>query len=481
MHIGLFTRCITSDDLAKLNAAVSRWPDLVLSVALSGRIVDELADSDELAPLAGSQIDWIRSARTAPSLGHLPDRFVRTALAAENEAMDDLGLTGNTVYFKGAPGERLPRIVQEVDMTALITTTPTARSGLLIHLDALTPCFGAGVDHEPGEAGDNLTIWQTNTAQLEADVEAVMAMPGCDLTTPTRFLETHQVGGVFHSEDLGSTPDLLLARKLVRLSTRLPARPASEVTNLLLDAAAVDALDVAAGHDSHRQVQEALIAARTRIDESRRRNDDWARVSRLDWDADGREDIQVELANVSCVIDARRNGRILVLDDKASGTPIGWLPDELPALIARSTSIEGVEKPMSLAVTQIDERRDGVAVGFDSPDQEMTASVTVGDRSFEMGYSFTDAEPIRFGPEFPFSIGKTELRVDGGEWMSIIEATAVMGHRFRLRGQDREILISALLPTHLFIRPSGDRGVVAWSNWLVGGTADYSLRIDLNA
>lgn len=479
MHIALFSRCTTADEVKTLTEIVNRWPGLSASVALSGSIADTLADSDALGVLASSRIEWVRSARTAPSLGHIPDKFIRTALATEDDVLTDLGLAGSSLYFEGRPTSRLPRVARDADKTSLLTPTPAARSGVLVHLDMVIPCFGVTTSRETVD-DDGLAVWSTPIDELESTVESVMHMTGCDLTTPTEFLLYHRIGGVFNTADLESEPEHLLARKLVRLSTRLPARPSTEVTNLLLDAASVAGLDVNAPPSTHRQAHEALISARAKIDDSRRRNDDWAKVSRLDWDADGSEEVQVELATTSFVLDPHNGGQVLVFDDKSSGEPIGWIPDERLGVLARTALDEGAEGRVNLTVSGIEERRSGVSIGLETADRDILVAVTIADRSIDLEYVFTEVDAARFGPELPLAIGPAGLRVDGGDWTQVTEAMAVTGHRFRLRSESREVLISSLLPGDLFIRPAGDHGVVVWPNWLVQGSAAYSVRIDVN-
>lgn len=480
MHIALFSRCSTADQVTTLTKIVTRWPDLAVSVALSGPMADTLADSDAVDVLAKSRVEWVRSGRTAPSLGHVPDKFIRTALAAEDDVLTDMGLAGSTLYFEGPPSSRLPRVARDADMTSLLTPTPAPRSGVLVHLDMVIPCFGVAAGHDPVEDDDGLAVWNTPIDGLEATVDSVMRMTRCDLTTPSEFLLYHIVGEPFETSDLESEPDPLLARKLVRLSTRLPARPSTEVTNHLLDAASVEALDVNAGPTRHRGAHESLISARAKIDDSRRRNDDWAKVSRLDWDADGSEEVQVELATTSFVLDPHQGGQVLVLDDKASGDATGWIQHEPLGVIARTVTADGDEGHVGLAVSGIEERRAGVSVGLETADRDILVAVTIGDRALDVEYAFTEVDAARFGPELPLAIGRVEMRVDGGDWTDVNETMAVTGHRFRLRGETRQVLISSLLPSDLFIRPAGDSGVVVWPNWLVSGTAAYSVRIDLN-
>ena len=73
------------------------------------------------------------------------------------------------------------------------------------------------------------------------------------------------------------------------------------------------------------------------------------------------------------------------------------------------------------------------------------------------------APPARHAPDF-------DRAVD--------EPIAVSGHRFRLEGSVRDALITSLLPTDLFIRPSAG-GVVIWPNWYAAAPGTLPIRIDL--
>ncbi len=476
MHICLFVRPQTQDELTQLAAIVASRA-VTAAVATPAALLEE-AETDLIATLAGSDIEWVRSARTAPSLTLLPDGFVQSAIAVENDLYLNLGLAGAALYFEGPPGVRLPRIANEADISSLITGTRETRSGVLVNLDMVTPCFGA-IDHvDLTLSSDTLAVWNTSVDQIEERLDLVTTQLGCDLTTPTRYLESHQVTGAFLTGDLVASPDPLLARKLIRLATRLPKRPAAEVVNLILEAAAVARITGDAVPAAHHRAHSALIEARAQIDDSRRRGDDWARVSRLDWDADGREEIQIELKTTSFVIDPSAAGEVLVFDDKVEGEPIAWLDGEPPGQLAhRQVGSEPVA-PIELRVEGIEERRDGVVLRLADTDGRLSLTVAVTDRALDLEFSMLHVSDTRIGPELPLLIGATKLRVDGGEWLTVDEPHAVSGHRFRLSGERGEVVITSMLPTDLFIRP-GRGGVVIWPNWIAAAIGSFSVRIDL--
>ncbi len=77
------------------------------------------------------------------------------------------------------------------------------------------------------------------------------------------------------------------------------------------------------------------------------------------------------------------------------------------------------------------------------------------------------------------ALGATQVRVDGSDWAAVEGPMPLSGHRFRLQGDDRQVLISSLTPADLSVRPMPG-GVMAWLHWAVEGTASYEVSIDLD-
>lgn len=476
MHICLFVRPTTDAELAELAALTVRRP-VVAAVAAPAALL-EAAPPEVIEHLAASDIEWVRSARTAPALTLLPDEFVQSALAVESDQFRDLGLDGDSLYFEGSPSNGLPRIAAEGDISCLITRTTEAGAGVIVDLDMVIPCFGAAPTVDTSSTIDELQVWDTNVDDLDSRLRQVSSLDGCDLSTPTRFLEHHTVTGSFPGTDLSTEPDPLLARKLVRIATRLPRRPGAEIVDLILDAASVENLAAEAGAERHQKVHAALIEARAAIDSSRRRADDWARVTRLDWDADGREEVQIELKTSSFVIDPAAGGALLVFDDKAEGSTIAWLDSEPPGLLLHMQDGEKSPETVELSIAGIEESREGVTLTLTDDDGWVSVMVGMSDRAIDLEYRLTEPADRRLGPELPLLLGDTRLRVDGGDWRAVDEPVAVSGHRFRLEGTVRDALITSLLPTDLFVRPS-DGGVVIWPNWYAAAAGSLPIRIDL--
>lgn len=476
MHICLFVRPTTDEDLVALAALTTRRP-VVAAVAAPAALL-EAADPEILEQLAASDIEWVRSARSAPALTLLPDEFLQSALAVESDRYQELGLTGDALYFEGPPSRTIPRIAAQADLSCLVTRSETTSSGVLVDLDMVIPCFGVAAQIDLSRSGDELQLWESTVEELDSRLDQITAMVGRDLSTPTGFLEHHPVTGTFPVQGLSLEPDPLLERKLVRLATRLPRRPAAEVVNLILEAASVRNLSSEAGAERHADVHSALITARFAIDNSRRRSDDWSRVTRLDWDADGREEVQVELKNSSFVIDPAAGGAVLVFDDKTEGTTLAWLESEPPGLLFQMQDEDSRPETAELAIEGIEESREGVTLTLTDAAGWVSLVVGLSEQAIDLKYRLTGPAERRLGPELPLLLGDTRLRVDGGEWMDVDQPIAVSGHRFRLEGSIRNALITSLLPTDLFVRPS-DGGVVIWPNWYAAAPGTLPIRIDL--
>ena len=476
MHVCLFVRPTTVAELAELAGLTGRRA-VVAAVAAPAALL-EAAEPEVIEQLAASDIEWVRSARTAPALALLPDEFLQSALAVESDRYQELGLHGDALYFEGPPSRSLPRIAAEGDISCVITRSDQTSSGVLVDLDMVIPCFGAAAAADLSRPGDELQLWETTVEDLEARIDHIGSLRGRDLSTPTRFLEHHSVTGAFPVQGLSFEPDPLLERKLVRIATRLHRRPAAEVVNLILEAASVENLASSAGAERHASVHSALITARAAIDNSRRRSDDWARVTRLDWDADGREEVQVELKTSSFVIDPTAGGAVLVFDDKSEGTPIAWLESEPPGLLFHMHDGEELPETTELTIDGIEESREGITITLTDAIGWVSVVVGLSDRAIDLEYHLTGAAERRIGPELPLRLGDTRLRVDGGEWMPVDQPIAASGHRFRLEGSLRDALITSMLPTDLFVRPS-DGGVVIWPNWYAAAPGTLPIRIDL--
>jgi hypothetical protein len=178
------------------------------------------------------------------------------------------------------------------------------------------------------------------------------------------------------------------------------------------------------------------------------------------------------------VIDPTAGGAVLVFDDKTEGTTLAWLDSEPPGLLFNMHDGEDQPETIELTVDGIEESREGVTLTLTDEAGWVSLVVGLSDRAMDLEYHLTGSAERRLGPELPLLLGDTRLRVDGGEWMQVDQPFAVSGHRFRLEGSVRDALITSMLPTDLFVRPSAG-GVVVWPNWYAAAPGTLPIRIDL--
>jgi hypothetical protein len=264
----------------------------------------------------------------------------------------------------------------------------------------------------------------------------------------------------------------LLYRKMLRLAKRSKKGIPSEALEWLLAAQAAHWLEPGVDRTP---AHAALISARRRIDQSKRRPDGWTRVSRHDWDADGHEEVQIENERLSMIIDPAE-GMLTYLDHKPSEMPISYLPGEPPGHLARGLI---ADQPSRLTFHTFDtnEERGRGMVRATGSGFELTLT------ALESGLGFLyrlhpSVSFDRLGPELPIATSSTpRLRVDGGLWISVDSPLARSGHRFRLDTGRQQFLFALDQPGDLFLRPAPG-GVVAWPNWPVL-TAEYHLMLEI--
>lgn len=267
--------------------------------------------------------------------------------------------------------------------------------------------------------------------------------------------------------------------------------------------------------EAHRR----LLASRMAIDEAGRSGRSWVKLNRLDWDADGREEIQVELPDQSWVMDLD-DGSLAYYDDK----PSMWMvPDVVAAhveeyhtdhqparahrwLATRALRIEAAPgelasiapdavSPDPFEEGEIETGKGSIAISSTSHGGRVRRLVRAEGRGFDVTYEVGDLPGCRFGPEFPVSAwrGVGSLRVDGGTWQMVDMPMMVSGHRFRFRhtGRLKEILIALRQPGELFVLPlttaiedeSGSeelqQGVLFWPHWVSPAGGTYRLTVEV--
>ena len=271
-----------------------------------------------------------------------------------------------------------------------------------------------------------------------------------------------------------------------------------------------------------------LITAQTMIDANHHRGRAWSYLRNLDWDADGREEIEVELPDQSWVVDPAEGGCLLYFDDKPSRWSISdivarryepyhaelpetetydhhsrrWLIDHL---LPATTTVEafadgGYEELLPLPETEysIEEAIEGKGtahIGMVALDGKVRKTIEAEDRRLRIGYQIDGLSAGRFGPELPVAVWEDagEIRVDGGQWQKVDQPLTLSGHRFRLRhtGIKTYLLITLRQPGSMFSIPirtmvRGDdgfvsilQGVVLWPHWSTSGDGSYDMAIEI--
>lgn len=271
-----------------------------------------------------------------------------------------------------------------------------------------------------------------------------------------------------------------------------------------------------------------LITAQTLIDAHHHRGRSWAYLRPVDWDADGREEIEVQLPDQSWVLDPAEGGSLLYFDDKPSlwsisdvvarqyepyhtdlaeapvydRHPRRWLTDHL---LPATTTVESFadvayQELLPLPATEylVEETAEGrgsARIGMSALDGKIGKKIDAEQRVLQIGYQVAGVAAGRFGPELPISVweGAGQIRVDGGPWQHVDQPLALSGHRFRFRhdGNKSSILIVLRQPGSVFSIPIRTmtrsdvgitpiwQGIVLWPHWSTSGDGNYDLSIEI--
>lgn len=271
-----------------------------------------------------------------------------------------------------------------------------------------------------------------------------------------------------------------------------------------------------------------LIAAQTMVDASHHRGRSWTYLRHLDWDADGRDEIRVELPDQSWVLDPAEGGCLLYRDDKPARWAISdvvarryepyhgeveedliydphprrWLVDHL---LPAATSVEEFhtaryQELLPLPATeyvleQAIEGRGSASVELAAFDGDIVKTIAADERAMRLEYHLADVPEGRFGPELPIAVWERagHLRVDGGPWHEVANPLSLAGHRYRFwhSARNTTLLISLRQPGELFAIPIRTvvrtedsfttilQGVVLWPHWSTSGQASYEMTIDV--
>jgi hypothetical protein len=480
-----------------------------MHVILLGRVPLEVVTIDPQVPLALSlshprpdapvvtadPIDWVRSGYSEPWFPLLPDSEIARQLEREAAALAGLGLTPGPLWVTGPWTTRLPLVFAAAGVEALLLAADqldVPRCGVVAHLDAVLPVIPVTTPERLSEfdlSTDEAVALDVPFADLGATARRLAATPGYDLTTVSRFLAEHRPSGRRRpliddwEARLGSDPDrFILHRKLVRLVTRVPERLGAQAELAVLEAERASPFSGGPVEPAHR----SIVAARAAIDAERRRGDDWLRVSRLDWDADGAEEVHLELASMSMVVAPHRSAAVPTLDLKDPVWPVSSVPGEPGWTLCRFTDDdEDLEAtPVELTVMRASEVKGGKAeLELSGPlgDGTVTVEVAVSTARLDVTYKLESAGPGQIGPEMKLAFGEPiDVRVDGSAWAGVVGPLALTGHKFRISDGTNQVVLTSLIPCSVFLRPGLDgAGLVAWAHWSTSGSDSHALTVDL--
>jgi hypothetical protein len=498
-----------ADRLTLAAAAVAAHPGVPFSVHLGAGALASVRElvPDAIATLAGQNVEWVRRGFATPSFAMLPEVSRDLQLRREVDALERLGIVPGGVMPAGAwePGLVSTFARNGIDHLLLPSELLGDTGPAVVeHLGAVIPAVPV-IASPPDTRGwldgghrrhpDGLTV-----VEIPADVDpaeaisAWRALPGCDLTTPAEYLAGHGIARRAFppahpwQERLAASPAAeLLYRKMLRVGRRLSDRTPAETVDQVLAAQTAAAYDPDPGTHRLRLAAHAELVAAATVLESRGRGD-WARARRVDWDADGSEDIHIELPDLSLVVDPRDGAAILYLDDKPSRWPATVLPKEpggASAILCRflpDAHLDTDPLPVvELETVAVEEQRAGVGLTMegDSGWGLVRCELTVRDRSLTVRYHLEGLPPGRFGPEIPLALaaGTPRVRVDGGAWVEVGEPLALAGHRFRVVDDDHQVLVGSPTPAGLFVRPVPGHGVVLWAHWVTPGSGRYEATV----
>ncbi|HJR93677.1 MAG TPA: hypothetical protein VJ938_14655 [Acidimicrobiia bacterium] len=460
--------------------ALDARPDTPLALRIPGTALDHLVSQspriwERLRP---RQVGWLAGGWSDPVLADLPPAAARLQLSREKAVMDAAGIVpmglwiGNgwersTVDLAVDAGFRLVFID-----AALVGETPD-RPGAVSRADT-TILLVAVADAFPPVGGDDgmvavrfrpselARLGDEHPGQLiRPDAYLSDHLPGDRLSPAVSVPGRSEDAEVFYRKllgvirdqpDRGSAPDLVLALQ------------SSEFTT-----------GAGGGPEAHHRLLEARIA----VDRARFRGDTWVSVEEVDWDGDGVDEIHVETAFSTLVVDPVE-GQILVWDDKAGRWPITSVAPIVTALIARRIGDDGAEPtPAPLRLERRTEGRAETRLTMVDADGGHYRLI-LGDRSLTVRLNPAASEPVLLGPEVPLLMDPslTRVRVDGGEWQATGEPVAASGHRFRFTDGEREILLSSPRPCDVFVRPHASSGLMVWPHWPTTGDGEYQVTFE---
>ncbi len=456
------------------------------AIHISARLMKALVEN-HIEPELPS-VEWVRTGWAGPDLASLPDRLVGIALGSEAEAMRHLGLEPGSLWLRGSWDRRIPHVVSGAGIDCLLVHADVlgdGQPGVVAFLDSILPVIPV-LGHMPDPStGDGLALFLASGTDHRSVLEEVSKTSHGRILTPGAYLKGHQPRGRFSPPAESAIEDResgRLRRKMIRLATRLPDKLPARAAEALLDGCHAPSHVRGADITLLRGAHEALVRARAAIDADRHRGDDWTRVSRVDWDADGDAELQIELASMSVVIDPERGGEILVFDDKARTWVVNLLDAHTGGAICRFETRDGEQIESALTVQTIEETKGAVSASMNGRigDGVLTCRVAISAGKLVTGFDVERVPPGRIGLEMAVALGESKTRVDGSEWAPVAGDVQLTGHRFRFAGTSHQILITSITPAECFVTASPG-GITVWINWVVEGSASHEVSVDLNA
>jgi len=488
-------------------------------------ITDHLGNTLTIFPIAQDLRNAVPGADPKDVVALLRDRHDQDqdALAVIADDGEKFGLWPNSPARVYAPGNWLDGFFTLVESADWLETTT----------------FESYLDDHPTDrqvAIPPASYREMSEWSLSAETVRGATGPGSREGEPTDWvrMEAFLRGGWWPNFLIKYPEAAMLYRKMLRVSTHVAStKGAEEAHRELLKAQGNDPYrhGVSGGlYSPHLRAvaNRHLITAQTMIDANHHRGRAWAYLRHLDWDADGREEIEVELPDQSWVVDPAEGGCLLYFDDKPSrwsisdvvarthepyhvdlaDTPVydrrprRWLVDHLlpETTTVVSFSAETYEELLPLgdtayAVEEATEGRGSAQIVMTALEGKVHKTIEGEDRRLQIGYQVAGLSGGRFGPELPVSVweGAGEIRVDGGKWQKVDQPLAMSGHRFRLRhsGIETYLLVVLRQPGSMFSVPirtvvrrdagltSILQGVVLWPHWSTSGDGNYEMTIEV--
>lgn len=444
-----------------------------------------------------ARVEWVRTGYSEPWFPLLPESEVRRQLEREVTELADLGIAHpGPLWVTGPWATHLPGMLQRSGVESLLIGADLLdipEPGVVAHLDAVLPVIPVrdpSVFDGVTDDRDQCAAIAIDFDELDLAARWVAARPGADLTTVADFLAVHRPSGRRRpaiddwEARFADDPDrFVLHRKLVRLVTRVPDRLSQSAEGAVLEAERADGFlgdGVQAAHES-------IIAARVAIDAERRRGDDWWKVSRLDWDADGGTEVHIELPRLSMVVAPHRSGAVPSFDLKRPVWPTSAVDGEPGWTLCRfSSDLEGMEAtPFEMSEVRTTEVRGGIVeLELTGTLQTGVIDLTVSAQAthVDLSYRLSNVPPGRIGPELKFAFAAApRVRVDGSDWSTVSEPSGLAGHKIRITDGEQQVVLSSLTPLSMFLRPGVDgSGLVVWPHWTGVGDGAHQLRVDLD-